>query len=195
MAGFRSLAGDLQRFIGLQVYQTGRSRETPGKEYLMEPIPAELVEKSCSEFWSLSEQEAFRLSFKLEKQQPLLVAYLAAVDRDILNQAERERLFYLGTLVWQIMLDQNKNLPMISEDKLLGCEKANLKIAASLKNANTTRFAEVIKTILKDYGQPEVFRYIIAALLEEEEEEESQIRDEILGIIMLDLKTVIDCFS
>lgn len=161
----------------------------------MQVIPAEQVEKTCEKFWSLSEQEAFQLSFKLEKQQPLLLAYLLAVDQDILNQAEREKLFYLGTLVWQIMSDQNKDLPMIRDDTLLGCEEVNLKIAESLKNANTIRFAEVVKTIFKDYCQPEVFRYIIAALMEEEEEDECQIRDETLGIIMLDLKTVIDSFN
>jgi hypothetical protein len=161
----------------------------------MERIPAELVEQTCSRFWSMSEQDAFQLSFKLENQQPLLVAYLAAVDHDILNQAEREKLFYLGTLVWQIMSDQNKKLPRINEDTLLTCEKANLKMAESLTDANAIHFAEVVKAILKDYSQPEVFRYIIGALLEEEEEDDSQIRDEILGIMMLDLKTIIDCFN
>jgi hypothetical protein len=160
----------------------------------MQVIPAEQVEKTCERFWSLSEQEAFQLSFKLEKQQPLLVAYLAAVDREILNQAEREKLFYLGTLVWQILSDQNTNLLTINEDTLLSCERANLKIAESLKNAGKNSFAEVVKTVFKDCCQPEVFRYIVAALLEEEEEDESQIRDEMLGIMMLDLKTVIDSF-
>jgi hypothetical protein len=160
----------------------------------MKPLSAEIIEITCLRMWNMSEQDAMRLSFDLEKQQPVLVAYLAAVDDGVLNQSEREMLFYLGTLVWQIMTDQNNHLARISEDSLLRCEQANLKLASSLKNANTLSFAEVIKGILKNYGQPEVFRYIVAILLEEEKDE-SPIRDENLGIIMLDLKTVIDCFD
>jgi hypothetical protein len=67
----------------------------------MDPISAETVEQVYTRMWSMPEQEAFRLSYQLQTEQPLLVAYLAAVDQDILNQAEREVLFYQGTVIWQ----------------------------------------------------------------------------------------------
>jgi hypothetical protein len=161
----------------------------------MQLITAERVEKVYTDFCGMSEQKAFQLSYDLEKKQPVLAAYMTAVDSQILNQAEREMLFYLGTLVWQIMLDQNENLPKINEDTLLNCENINLKTASSLKAAGKLTFAEVIKSILNDFEQPEVFRYIVAALLNEEENEESVIRDEMLGILILNLKTIIDCFN
>jgi hypothetical protein len=160
----------------------------------VKPLSADTIEKTCLRMWNMSEGDAYKLSFDLEKQQPVLVAYLAAVDTDILNQAEREMLFYLGTLVWQIMTDQNKNLPGINENAILQCEETNLKLADSLKKADTMSFSDVVKNILKNYNQPEVFRYIVAILLEEENDE-SPIRDENLGILMLDLKTIIDCFD
>jgi hypothetical protein len=161
----------------------------------MQLITAEKVEKVYTDFCGMSEQKAFQLSYDLEKKQPVLVAYMTAVDSKILNQAEREMLFYLGTLIWQIMLSQNADLPMIKEDTLLDCEKLNLKMASELKEAGKLSFAEVIKSILDNFGQPEVFRYIVAVLLNEEENEESLIRDEMLGILMLNLKTIIDCFD
>ncbi len=144
--------------------------------------------------WNMSEQEAFRLSYVMQKEQPLLVAYLAAVDKDFLNQEEREVLFYQGTVIWQIMSEARKPLPMITEDTLLRLESENLSLSESLKNAGTVKFAEVVKRILKDYGQPEVFRYVLSALLDQDNED-CVIRDENLGIIMLDLKTVIDYFN
>jgi hypothetical protein len=161
----------------------------------MQLIKAEKVEKIYADFCVMSEQKAFQLSYDLEKNQPVLTAYMTAVDSKILNQAEREMLFYLGTLIWQIMLNENEDLPMIKEDTLLDCEKVNLKIAASLKDSGKLSLAEVIKTILGNFRQPEVFRYIVAILLNEEENEESFIRDEMLGILMLNLKTIIDCFD
>ena len=159
----------------------------------MNIISADVIEKVYTKMWNMSEQDAFRLSYVMQKEQPLLVAYLAAVDKDILNQEEREVLFYQGTVIWQIMSEARKPLPKITEDKLLRIESENLSLSESLKNAGTVNFAEVIKRILKDYGQPEVFRYVLSALLDQDNED-CVIRDENLGIIMLDLKTVIDCF-
>jgi hypothetical protein len=160
----------------------------------MNIIPADVVEKVYTKMWNMSEQDAFRLSFVLQKEQPCLVAYLAAVDQDILNQEEREVLFYQGTVIWQIMSEYRKPLPQITEDKLLRFERENLRLSESLKEAGTVKFAEVLKKILQDFGQPEVFRYVLSALLDQDNED-CVIRDENLGIIMMDLKTVIDCFN
>jgi hypothetical protein len=159
----------------------------------MEIIATDRIEKICTKMWNMSEQEAFKLSFRMEQEQPSLVSYLTIVDRDYLNQSEREMLFYLGTVIWQIMSD-SKRQPAIKEETLLNCEKENLKLAESLKLADNIKFAGVIKSILNNCEQPEVFRYVVAALLEEEDDE-SPIRDQSLGIIMLDLKTVIDSFN
>lgn len=55
-------------------------------------------------------------------------------------------------------------------------------------------FIEATRTIINNYGQPEVLRYIVEALMEEPEEG-CLIRDENKGIMLLDLKAVIDCFD
>jgi hypothetical protein len=160
----------------------------------MQIISASTVEQIYTKMWNMSEQEAFRLSYTLEKEQPLLVAYLAAVDKDILNQAEREVLFYLGTVIWQIMSYVKSPLPPISEDCLLRCEESNNIIASSLETAHTVNFSEVVKKILKECRQSEVMRYIIATLMDEDSSD-NEIRDENLGFIILDLKTVLECFD
>ncbi len=160
----------------------------------MEVISAETVEKTCLKMWEMSEQDAYKLSYIMQQEQPWLVAYLAAADQNILNQEEQELLFYLGTVVWQIMTDGRKNVPQISEDSLLRIEQENLKMAETLQKANAVTFAKVIKNILKDYPQPEVFKYVVAALMEQDNEDNA-VRDENLGIILMDLKTVIDCFN
>jgi hypothetical protein len=160
----------------------------------MKRISVETVEQVYTRLWEMSEAEAFQLSYVLEKEQPLLLAYLAAVDEGILNQAEREVMFYQATAIWQIMSHGKKSLPQVQEADLMYAESENLKIADSLKDADTVSFAEVVKRILQDCSQPEVFRYVVAALLDQDNED-CVIRDENLGIIMLDLKTVIDCYD
>ncbi len=65
----------------------------------MQLITAESVEQVCTRMWNMSEGDAFKLSYLMEKEQPVLLAYLAAVDKNILNQPERELMFYLATAV------------------------------------------------------------------------------------------------
>jgi len=139
----------------------------------------------------MTEQEAYRLSFDFQNDQPLLMSYLTAVDRDILNQEERELLFYLGAVSWKIMSSEPQHPPGSDEDRLLSIEAANQKMADSLRLSGAVKFADVVKQLLKDCRQPEVLRYIIAALMDEDNSENS-VRDENLGIIILDLKTVIE---
>jgi hypothetical protein len=160
----------------------------------LEIIPAEKVEMIFEKMWNMSEQEAFKLSYVMEKEQPLLLAYLAAVDKDLLNQQEREMLFYLGTVVWQVMAASFSPLSTIGEKHLLACEQANNQLAQSLKSDDARTFAATVKKILKECRQAEVMRYVIAALMDEDSAENT-VRDENLGFIILNLKTVIECFD
>jgi hypothetical protein len=63
-----------------------------------------------------------------------------------------------------------------------------------LKQGDNVSFSAVVKCLLSDYRQSELLRYVIAGLMECETEE-NEVRDENLGILILDLKTVIDCFD
>jgi hypothetical protein len=48
---------------------------------------------------------------------------------------------------------------------------------------------------VKNYGQPEVLGYVVEALVEAVEDEDLSLTDDNLGVMMIDLKTVIDCFN
>jgi hypothetical protein len=160
----------------------------------VEIISTPTVEQGFAQMWNMKEQDAYRLSFMLEKEQPVLVAYLAAVDQEILNQSERELLFYLGTVVWQVFSNQKSPLPSISQDCLLRLEAANNAIATALRSEGKANFSELVKKVLKECRQREVLRYVIAALMDEDSTD-NDVRDEVLGYIILDLKTVIECFD
>jgi hypothetical protein len=75
------------------------------------------------------------------------------------------------------------------------------KLAEALKTGNleivrreAMAQAQATTAIINNYGPPEVLRYVIEALMEEPEEG-YLIRDENKGIMLLDLKTVIDCLD
>ncbi|HSW58472.1 MAG TPA: hypothetical protein VLH15_08730 [Dehalococcoidales bacterium] len=160
----------------------------------MEIVPVETVEKIFEKMWNMSEAQAVRMSFKLANEQPELVAYMTAVDKNILNQAEREMLFYLGTVVWQIISNVRKPLPAVSLERLLELEKANNDFAISLRTTNTLVFIEVVKKILQEIRQQPIMLYVIATLMDEDSTE-NEIRNESLGFILINLKTIIEGFD
>ncbi|MCL0049070.1 hypothetical protein M1N13_02095 [Dehalococcoidia bacterium] len=160
----------------------------------MDPISIDIVERTRKRMASLSERKAQKLAWQMQKEQPVVVAYLLAVDHDILTQDERELLFYIGTVVWQIMSRGSKPLPTITKEDIDDAEARNIKMTEYLQGETETGFVEATRTILNNYGQPEVLRYVVEALMEEPEKD-VVIRDDSIGALFLDLKTVVDCFD
>jgi len=160
----------------------------------MDHIPSEIVEATWKRMAAMSLRDARRVAKLFEKQQPMVVSYLLTVDTDILNQDERQLLFYLGTAIWQMMSQGKTSLPKVTEDVLDKAEDRNIKMAEYLLGETGSGFVAATKMIIGGYRQAEVLRYVVEALMEEPEEG-CIIRDKNLGIMFLDLKTVIDCFD
>lgn len=160
----------------------------------MKPKSSDIVEKTWEKMGGMSPQEVPKMVNLMSKEQPLILAYLLAVDDGILNQYERQLLLYLGVVVWQIMLQGDTPLPEITEEILDDVAESNMKLLEYLEGESDTGFADTVEMVVDNYFQPEVLKYVIEALMEEPEEG-CLIREENKGIMMLDLKTVIDCFN
>jgi hypothetical protein len=172
----------------------------------MNTIPAEIVEKTWRKMAYMPPSKAPSLVNQLAKEQPLILAYLMAAGEDLLNQDEQELLLYLGMVVWQIMSQGDTPLPEVTEETLDAMEDINIKMLEYLEGESDSDFAFTVETIFKNYNQPEVLKYVIEALMEEEDEEEEEhedeteadevaIRDEMKGMLLIYLKTLIDCFD
>ena len=160
----------------------------------MNIISAEIVEKTWQETASMSPLEAPKVINKFSKQQPLIVAYLMAAGHDIFNRDERELLVYMGINVWKMMSQGEGPMPKVTDKILDKVEKNNYKMLDFLEGESGADFSATVEKIFSNYNQPEVLRYVVEALFEDEEEG-VEIRDEIKGMLMLNLKTVIDCFD
>lgn len=163
----------------------GRSAET---------IRAEVVEATWQRMAGLSPRGVERLVQRMAKEQPVVLAYLLAVDHDLLNQDERELLVYLGVVVWQTMSQSSKPLPRVTEKMLDQAEVRNLAVLQYPQGQDESSFVAVARGLAEGHGQPHVMKYIIEALMEEDGED-SRIRAEHKGIIWVNLMTVLDCFD
>ena len=82
----------------------------------MEPVSAEIVEKTWKRIESLSPRAIPNLIQRMTREQPVVLAYLMAVDKDILNQDERELLLYLGVDQRRWLLTIDPDLPRHTSD-------------------------------------------------------------------------------
>lgn len=160
----------------------------------MNKISSEIVERTWQTMSVMSPTKVPKIIDQLTGQQPTILAYLMAVGHDILNQDERELLLYLGIVVWKIMSQGNTPLTTVTEKTLDSVEDSNMKMLEYLEGESQTGFIDAVAVVIKNYNQPEVLKYVIEALMEETEEE-CVIRDENKGMMMIYLKTVIDCFD
>ena len=158
----------------------------------MQPISDSLVEATWKRIGSMPPVEAAKLSQQMHKEQPFILTYLLAVGGDTLNRVERELLVYMGIVVWQIMLKGNTALPMVSEKDLEKAEESNMRMLDYMTGELGSDFIDTTKKLMENYGQPEVFWYVIEALVEDEE---GLVRKGNEGMMAIYLKTAIDCLN
>ena len=160
----------------------------------MNKISAEIVERTWKEMSTMSPLNYPKLINKFSKEQPFILTYLIAVDGQQFNEDERELLLYLGVVIWMMMSRGNNPLPKVTEKMIDDAEEKNIKMLEYLEGETETDFYETTDTILQDYNQPEVLRYVVEALMEDDDED-VDIQEENIGLMMIYLKTVIDCFD
>lgn len=162
----------------------------------MKPIPKKIVEETWQKLGQISFPEVPKLVDELKNKQPLLLAYLLAVDHDILNEDERELLLYLGINIWKMMSKGDKPLKEVTEKSLKENEKNNESMVKYI--ADEPDFDKTVINIAENYNQKEILMYVIEALMENEPDEDGtycDIRDEYIGAMFMSLKTVIDCLD
>ena len=184
--GIEAFLASLEQGAGAD---NGPTRPAPSRG-----IPADVVERTWRRMAAMPVSNAGALMDDMRKAQPNVLAYLLAVDHDILNQDERELLLYLGVVVWQIMSQGLRRLPRVTQKALDEAEARNIEMLEHLEKRSEAGFLEAARRMVNSYGQPEVLRFVIEALMEEPEEG-CPIRDVNTGIMMLDLKTVMDCLD
>ena len=160
----------------------------------MKPISARIVEKIRIKMSQSMPEEIPEIIEQFADDQPLILAFLMSAYDDILNQVELEALLYLGVAVWKMMRHGGRPSAMVSEKRLDEVEAINLKMLEYLDGESERDFENTVRMIIDNYNQVEVLRFVIEELMEDSEDDED-FRDENIGIMMIALKTVIDCLD
>lgn len=161
----------------------------------MDPISLQVVEETWQKFSDLDPMLASDYVQLLSKEQPIVLAYLMTAGDDFLNQDERELLLYLGIVVWQIMKKGAVPVKRVSEKAIDDHEEKNMKMLEYLEGESDQELIDTVELIIENYNQVEVLKYVVEALMEGIDDEEDDVRYENIGMMMIFLKTVIDCMD
>jgi hypothetical protein len=146
----------------------------------------------------LGRKAGMKLAEEMNQEQPAVAAYLLGVDEDLLNSEERAELFFLGLAAWQIMKEGGTPLASVTVETLQQMEAKNVSAVEAMADKPDADATAILRGMLEDYAQPEVLASVLLRLLDSspgECEEDEGIREESLGLMMLDLKTVVDALS
>ncbi len=159
-------------------------------------ISAELVTQTWQRMSQVTASEAPDWVQTMESEQPVILRYLLYLDDSPFNAHECELIFYIGTVVWQIMRQSSRRLHKVTRKKLEQAEEANYDFLETLASDTDADFVSATRVMLENYPEPEVLRYILEAIMEEEEYEpdDPPIRDEYRGLAFVHLKIALDAF-
>lgn len=154
----------------------------------MQFIPEDIIEAVVEALEESEETPEMQIE-QLEKEQPMLLAYLANEQFDTLTEEERSYLFYLTWVMYQSAKssEQVKVLPMITEDALGEAEEANWEIYLN----NTSKdFRRRLDTFFKATEQEDLLAFLEDALIDDDD---ATITEAGRDLLFIGLKTVMDC--
>jgi len=149
----------------------------------MEPISAELVEKTWKEFATFPLEKAQTEAANISKTQPNLVAFMMEFTQE-LSQEVKELAIYMFYVLYRMF-------QRISAEEIITSYEKNEHFIKSLEGVHDKFFERIAGVQLS--GQPYVMKYVVETLIEAPEDEEPvALTEEDMGYLFLLLKTVVD---
>lgn len=152
------------------------------------------IELLWQEMSAMKREDAPQLIEMMKMSQPDTVTYLLASGEDLLNPEERELIFFMGVLIWRVVTTLRSDIPTINMSQLIESESKNITMLEYLDGEPDGDFFSTVETIMAGYNQSELLRYVMKRLVEESDASGKSNNDHV-GIIVIFLKTFIDCLD
>jgi hypothetical protein len=158
----------------------------------MRPLVYEEIDRLWHQNADIDPGQIQQLVDTIGGKQPYIVGYLLAAGDDILEQSEREVIFFIGVIIWYIIDSLEFTLPEISLEQLIAHEEKNFKMLEYLAGEPESQFLNTVDRIMGGYNQSVFLKYVIDKIMEEPEKGVDLIENH-LGIMAIYLKTILDC--
>jgi hypothetical protein len=160
----------------------------------MKTISGKIIDRTWKRINEATEEEAQRLLDVMARQQPFIVAYLLAVEETLMGEDDRGRLMLIGLILWEIISGENSGLRQINMDDLEAAEQKNIKFLEELEAGSEMDHMAGLQNLLTTYNQVPLLSAVIESLMAEDAEE-PELASENIGLVLLHLKSVLDCLD
>ena len=158
----------------------------------MEQISVQQIDGVIAGLGTLGENPIDKLFERMDGEQHGVVDYLFEVEGDALNADERDILISFTTLGWHIL--REFGCVKTVEDEKLGIMLEKNSDLFEKKEEETGDFATALHRLLvDDVEQPVLMGFLMNLVVDRPPEYGGDIRDESIPIIMVHIKTVVDC--
>lgn len=154
----------------------------------------EMVEKTWDKLQTLSFEQIDSLIEDFSTKQPYVLAYLMATGSEILTEEDRETLVFMGLTIWKVVSDHVTQIPEINDEVLDRNEQGNMDMLDYLAGEPESEFMNTVDLIMNRYSQGELLKFIIYKIVDEKENALSPTQENV-GLVVIYLKTVLDCFD
>ncbi len=138
--------------------------------------------------------EVPQLVEKMGIEQPNALSFLLAAGTETLSPDEHEVVFFIGVMLWHVIDTLGITISEIPMDLLYSNEEKNYRMLEYLAGEPETEFMATVSKIMEHYNQSVLLRYVIDAIIEEQDNE-IEINENHIGIMVIYLKTFIDCLD
>ena len=160
----------------------------------MKTVPANVIDEVWHRVNDSTPDRARALAERMQQEQPFVMVYLLAAEENTLDEEERGSLLMLGATIWEIMSEGNPPLRQVMDTELEAAEEANVKVLQRMEEDSEIATGEAMRRLISDYNQMPLLGTVVEALMEGHEREPDLAPDN-LGLSLVYLKTVIDCFD
>lgn len=159
----------------------------------MKTIPDKAIEKTWKRVTEATPEDAQAMLDRMAKAQPLVFAYLMAVDETLYDDEQRGQLLLIGLVLWELL---RKEAPdhLITMEEIEAAEESNIKFLEGLEAGSEMDYMDGMQRLISTYNQMPLLGAVIEALMEGNEDE-PELADENLGLALVHLKSVIDCLD
>ena len=160
----------------------------------MKQVSEEVIENVIIRMNNIEEGDIPQLIDRMGGEQPIILAYLLAYGEEV-GKDDRGLLMFLGLNVWQMMSEGGHPPAKVSEDVLEELEDKNIKMIEFQIEASEADLYNFAECLMDGYNQRNILDYILREIMEGPEGKGALMEDDHIGVFMLCLMTVIDCFD
>ena len=160
----------------------------------MNTISGKIIDRTWKRLNESTPEDVQQLIAKLFENQPFAGAYLMAVEETLMPESERGSLLFIALTVWEIMSAGREPLLTVTQEEIETAEAANVKFLEDLEAGSEMDHTEGLQRLMATYNQGPLLEAIVEALMSDEVEDPDS-APESVGIALLHLKTVLDCWD